>query len=236
MKKIRVIIIDDERSARDEIRRLLEDYPDFEIIAEAKDTDEAKVFIEDRHPDLLFLDIQMPEKSGFDLLESLEQTPQVVFVTAFDQYAVKAFEVSALNYLMKPVRAERFAKAMEQVRQGIAAPSEEKIFVKDRNQYHFINWSDVFLVESIDNYARLYFGDKKVFIKSSLIQLEQRLNASVFFRANRAQLINLRFIDKIKAPVGGKTEISLTTGDTIEISERQWVKFKKMMNAKNKDG
>ena len=236
MKKVSVIIIDDERSARNEIRRLLRDYPDFEVIAEARDADEAKVLIEDRHPDLLFLDIQMPEKSGFDLLESLEKVPQVIFVTAFDQYAVKAFEISALDYLMKPVRTERFAKSMEQVRQKLDAPRGERIFVKDRNQYHFINWSDVFLVESMDNYARLYFYDKSVLIKSSLIQLEQQLNASGFFRANRAQLFNLRFIDKIKAPAGGKTEISLTTGDTIELSERQWVKFKNRMDVKNKDG
>lgn len=236
MKKIRVIIIDDERSARDEIRRLLADYPDLEVIAEAKDTDEAKALIEEKHPDLLFLDIQMPEKSGFDLLESLERVPQVVFITAFDQYAVKAFEMSAMDYLLKPVRTERFAKAIEQVRQRIAAPKEERIFVKDRNQYHFINWRDVFLVESMDNYARIYFGDKKVFIKSSLIQLEQRLHVSDFFRANRAQLINLRFVDKIKAPHGGKPQFSLTTGDMIEISERQWVRFKNRNSIKNKEG
>lgn len=236
MKKVSVIIIDDERGARDEIRRLLEDYPDLDVIAEAKDADEAKMLIEDKHPDLLFLDIQMPEKSGFDLLESLEQVPQVVFVTAFDQYAVKAFEISALDYLMKPVRTERFAKAMEQVRHRMAAQAEERIFVKDRNQYHFVNWSDVFLVESMDNYARLYFGDKKVFIKSSLIQLEQRLNPLVFFRANRAQLINLRFVDKIKAQAGGKIQVSLTTGDMIEISERQWVRFKNSAGIKYKDG
>jgi len=230
------MIIDDERSARNEMRRLLADYPGFEIIAEAKDADEAKALIEDKQPDLIFLDIQMPESSGFDLLESLEQVPQVVFVTAFDQYAVKAFEVSALDYLMKPVRAERFAKAMDQVRQRLAEPREERIFVKDRNQCHFISWSNIFLIESMDNYARLYFDDKKVFLKSSLNQLEQRLNASVFFRVNRAQIINLQFIDNIKTPAGGKVQISLKTGDTVEISERQWVKFKNRMDAKNKGG
>lgn len=236
MKRIRVMIIDDERSARDEIRRLLEDYPCLDVIAEAKNADEAKVLIEDQHPDVLFLDIQMPEKSGFDLLESLPQVPQVVFITAFDQYAVKAFEISALDYLMKPVRTERFARAIAQVRQRMAAPREERIFIKDRNQYHFINWSDVFLVESMDNYARLYFGDKKVFIKSSLIQLEQQMSSLDFFRANRAQLINLRFVDKIKATAGGKPQISLKTGDIIAVSERQWIRLKNRIGIKNKDG
>jgi len=108
MKKIAVIIIDDERSARNEIRTLLAGYPDFEILAEARNTDEAKALIGEKHPDLIFLDIQMPEGSGFELLESLINVPQVVFVTAFDQYAVKAFEISALDYLMKPVREESY--------------------------------------------------------------------------------------------------------------------------------
>jgi len=235
MKKIAVIIIDDERSARNEIRTLLAGYPDFEILAEARNTDEAKALIGEKHPDLIFLDIQMPEGSGFELLESLINVPQVVFVTAFDQYAVKAFEISALDYLMKPVREERFAKAIEQARQKLAAAHEERIFVKDRNQYHFINWNSVFLIESMDNYARLYFDDKKVFLKSSLNQLEQRLNKDVFFRANRAQIINMQFIDKIHT-AAGKNHISLKTGDIIEASERQWVKFKNRMEAGSKDG
>lgn len=226
MKNIRVIIIDDERSARDEMRRLLASYPEFEITGEARDAEEAKALIEDKHPDLIFLDIQMPEGSGFDLLESLQQVPQVVFVTAFDQYAVKAFEVSALDYLMKPVRAGRFAKAIDQVRQRLAEPQKDRIFVKDRDQYHFISWSDIFLVESMDNYARLFFGDKKVLLKSSLNQLEQRLDPSVFFRVNRAQIVNLQYVDCIRTTAGGKKNILLRTGHTAEISERQWVKFK----------
>ncbi|HMG08010.1 MAG TPA: response regulator, partial [Mucilaginibacter sp.] len=168
---MKVIIIDDERTARDEVKRLLENYSDFEIIGEAKDADEAKLLIKLKQPDLLFLDIQMPEKSGFDLLESLDKVPQVIFVTAFDQYAVKAFEVSAIDYLMKPVREERFAKAIEQVRLKAAnTTADSQIFVKDRQQYHFISWRKVYLIESMDNYARLYFDDKKVFLKSSLNQ------------------------------------------------------------------
>ncbi|SDF47393.1 two component transcriptional regulator, LytTR family [Mucilaginibacter pineti] len=236
MKKIRVIVIDDERNARNEIKRLMAEYTDLELIAEAQNADEAKSMIEEKQPDVVFLDIQMPEKSGFDLLEALVHVPQVVFVTAFDQYAVKAFEVSALDYLMKPVRGERFAKAIEQVKQKLTTAQEDRIFVKDRNQYHFIRWNDVFLIESMDNYARLYFGDKKVFLKSSLNQLETRLDGSVFFRVNRAQLINTRFIAHIQTPADGKAKIGLTTGDCVDVSERQWVKFKLMMDAKNKDG
>jgi two-component system LytT family response regulator len=228
MKKIHVIIIDDERTARDEVKRLLEDYPDFEVIAEAKNADEARDLIELKKPDLLFLDIQMPEKSGFELLELLENVPQVIFITAFDQYAVKAFEVSAIDYLMKPVREERFAKAIEQVRTKNIIPGDERIFVKDRQQYHFISWSKVYLIESMDNYARLYFDDKKVFLKSSLNQLEKKLDETIFFRINRAQLINIKFIDKICTAANGRIKISLKTGEVLEVSERQSVKFKSM--------
>jgi len=229
MKKMKVIIIDDERTARDEVKRLLENYSDFEIIGEAKDADEAKLLIKLKQPDLLFLDIQMPEKSGFDLLESLDKVPQVIFVTAFDQYAVKAFEVSAIDYLMKPVREERFAKAIEQVRLKAAnTTADSQIFVKDRQQYHFISWRKVYLIESMDNYARLYFDDKKVFLKSSLNQLEKKLDEAMFFRINRAQIINLNFIDKISIAAGGRMNILLTTGEVFEVSERQSVKLKNM--------
>src|SRR5579863_7690414 len=122
MKKIKAIIVDDERTARDEVKRLLLKYPDFEITGEAKNADEAKQLIQQKQPDLIFLDIQMPEQSGFDLLESLDRVPQVIFITAFDQYAVKAFEASAIDYLMKPVREERFARAIEQARLKAANP------------------------------------------------------------------------------------------------------------------
>jgi len=228
MKNIQVIIVDDERTARDEVKRLLVNYNDFEVVGEARNADEAKILIELKHPDLLFLDIQMPEKSGFDLLESLDHVPQVIFTTAFDQYAVKAFEVSAIDYLMKPVREERFAKAIEQVRSKIITPNDERIFVKDRQQYHFISWSKVYLIESMDNYARLYFDNKKVFLKSSLNQLEKKLDEAVFFRINRAQIINMQFIEKISTTLNGRIKITLKTGEVFEVSERQSVKFKNM--------
>jgi two-component system LytT family response regulator len=153
--------------------------------------------ITEKHPDLLFLDVQMPERSGFDLLESLNDVPEVIFTTAFDEYAVKAFEVNALDYLTKPIREERFAQAMEKVRQKLALQTiEPQIFVKDRQQYHFIKWSKVHLIESMDNYARLYFEEKNVFLKSSLNQLEEKLDAGTFFRINRSQIINLAIYSK----------------------------------------
>jgi len=229
MKKLRVLIIDDERNAREEIKLLLKSYPDIEIIGEAKNADDAKEQIEIKKPDLLFLDIQMPEKTGFDLLESLDNVPQVIFTTAYDQYAVKAFEVSAIDYLMKPIREERFAKAMEQLKVKSTKEKDDRIFVKDRQQYHFISWNKVHLIESMDNYARLFFDDKNVFLKTSLNLLEQKLDEVLFFRVNRAQIINLNYIDKIIPLPGGKLKVLLKTGDAIEASDRQSVKLKKLV-------
>jgi two-component system LytT family response regulator len=229
MKKLRVLIIDDERMARQEIKRLLILYPDMEIIGEAKNADEAELQIAEKYPDLLFLDVQMPERSGFDLLESLSEVPEVIFTTAFDEYAVKAFEVNALDYLTKPIREERFAQAMEKVRQRLAQQiNDPQIFVKDRQQYHFIKWSKVHLIESMDNYARLYFEEKNVFLKSSLNQLEEKLDAATFFRINRSQIINLQFIQNIQIVPNGRLQISLKTGEVLEASDRQSVKLKSM--------
>lgn len=227
MKKMKVLIIDDERAARNEVGRLLENYPEFVIAGEAGNADEAKLLIEQLHPDILFLDIQMPEKSGFDLLESLNRVPHVIFITAYDQYAVKAFEFSALDYLMKPVREERFEKAVCQIRGKITQqPSEDRIFVKDRGQYYFISWNTVYLIQSMDNYALLLFENKKVFYKCSLNQLEKNLDKKNFFRANRSQIINLQFIHKIDVMEKGRLTICLLSGDVIEVPERQSVKLK----------
>jgi len=221
-----VLIVDDERAARNEIRRLLANYPDFEIAGEAANADDALKIINDQIPDLLFLDIQMPEKSGFDLLESLEKAPPVIFTTAYDQYAVKAFEVSALDYLVKPIRDERFEKAIAQSRQRLGKTDPAgQIFVKDRQQYHFIQWSSVHLIESMDNYARILFGNKNVFLKSSLNQLEDKLTSNIFFRINRAQIVNRQYIQTITT-VDGRLKITLSTGAQLEVSERQSAKFR----------
>ena len=211
MKKIKAILIDDERLARDELRRTISGYPDIEVIAEAANADEASQLIGKHRPDLIFLDIQMPEKSGFELLEMLDYVPRVVFVTAFDQYAVKAFEADALDYLVKPVRDERFAKVIEKIRGQLnvtAAPAERQLFVKDGNKCHFIKLSEVFLVESMDNYARLYFEDKITYLKRSLNQLEATLDAGMFFRINRSQIINTNFIRQVHQLPKGKLNIT----------------------------
>jgi two-component system LytT family response regulator len=227
MKKIRVLIVDDERLARAEVKRALANFPDLEIVGKAGNADEARQMISLNKPDLILLDVQMPGESGFDLLETISPVPEVIFVTAFDQYAVKAFEANALDYLVKPVRDERFAKAIERVRHKLGASgADQQIFVKDGDKYHFVKLSELYLIESMDNYARLYFNNQKAYLKRSLNQLEEKLDAAIFFRINRAQIINTTFIKQVTPLPGGKLSISLKTGQLLEVSERQSVKFK----------
>ena len=234
MNTYKTIIIDDERLAREEVKRALSAYPEFEVIGEAANVDEAVVLIEKEHPDLIFLDIHMPEKTGFDLLEELTIVPEVVFTTAYDQYAVKAFEVNAIDYLVKPLRDERFGLSIEKIKATFAKrearrealPMHYKIFIKDGEQCFFIPLTDIRLIQSMDNYARLFFGDEKAMIKRSLNLLAEKLDPTIFFRINRSQIINTQYIKEIHPHFNGKLQITLTSGESLEVSSRQSAKFK----------
>jgi len=235
MKTFKTVIIDDERLAREEVKRALKSYPEFKIIGESSHVDEAKGIIEKMIPDIIFLDIHMPGKSGFDLLEELTIVPEVVFTTAYDQYAVKAFELNALDYLVKPLREERFAKTMEKVKAELVKKTviktpiltiDQKIFIKDGEKCHFIPLSEIYYIESLENYARLHFGNKKAIIKRSLNLLAEKLDSKVFFRINRNQIINTQYISEIHPHFNNKLQITLTTGEKLEVSSRQSVKFK----------
>ncbi len=235
MKTFKTVIIDDERLAREEVKRALKKYSEFEIVGEANNVDEAIKVIRMENPDIIFLDIHMPEKSGFDLLEELTTVPEVVFTTAYDQYAVKAFELNALDYLVKPLREERFAKTIEKVKQELLEKAKvtstvlsmhRKIFIKDGESCHFIPLTEIHFIESLENYARLYFGDKKAMIKRSLNLLEKKLDPTVFFRANRSQIINTQYIKEINPYFNNRLQIKLISGEKIEVSSRQSVKFK----------
>ena len=222
------------RLAREEVKRALSNYPKFAVLGEAANVDNAIIFIEKERPDLIFLDIHMPEKSGFDLLEELTVVPEVVFTTAYNQYAVKAFEVNALDYLVKPIREERFAITIEKIKTEFSKteskreplPMHYKIFVKDGENCHFIPLTDIRLIQSMDNYARLYFGEDKAMIKKSLSQIEEKLDPNVFFRINRSQIVNTEYIEQIKPYLKNKLSIVLTTDEKLEVSSRQSVKFK----------
>ena len=228
MKTIKVLVIDDERGARLELLRMLKGYPQLTVLGEAADADQAELLIKSLRPDLIFLDIQMPGRSGFELLETLDHLPQVIFVTAFDQYAIKAFEVSAMDYLMKPVREERFAKAVGQAIERIGVQDKPSVFLKDRGRYHLIKWKDIQLIESVENYARLWFGKNQVLLKTSLNKLEENPDCRMFFRASRGQMFNMDYI-KLVLKEDNTMSVELTTGERVRISERQAAKFRSLI-------
>jgi two-component system LytT family response regulator len=241
---MRTIIVDDERLARNELRRLLEAYPSIEIIEEASNGEEAISKINQLRPELVFLDIQMPGKSGFEVLEALDESviPDVVFTTAFDEYALKAFDFDAIDYLLKPIEPQRLDQAIKKLedenhsegREGAVQPKvfseNDQVFVKDGNKYWFIRLNTVRLFESIGNYVRIYFDNHKPLILRSLNALEERLDPQVFFRANRKHIINLRMIETIEPYFSGGILVKLRGGEKVEVSRRQAVKFKDQLS------
>jgi two-component system LytT family response regulator len=241
---ITAIIIDDERLARNELKKLLEQHPEIQIIDEASGVDEGVEKIELARPDLIFLDIQMPGKTGFDLLGELEKAPKVIFTTAFDEFALKAFEVNALDYLLKPIDPSRLSDAIQKLQTELALEQAsliggsvrgplteaDQVFVKDGEKCWFVKLAEIRLFESVGNYAKVYFSTHKPLILKSLNALEDRLDEHVFFRANRKHIINLHWIEKIEPYFNGGLLVELKGGEKIEISRRQTVKFKEMMS------
>ncbi len=242
---MKAIIIDDERLARAELRRLLQEFPEIEVIDEAANAEEGLQKIESSNPDLIFLDIQMPGKTGFDLLRELDHAPQVIFTTAYDEYALKAFEVNALDYLLKPVEPKRLADAVQKLYAAEAAVGNhnfvhdaartllteaDQVFVKDGERCWFVKLSEIRLFESVGNYAKVFFGPHKPLILKSLNALEERLDERTFFRANRKHIVNLRLIEKIEPYFNGGLLLELKGGEKIEVSRRQTVKFKETMS------
>lgn len=243
---MKALIIDDERLARKELMNLLKEHPEVEIIGECNNADNAINKIEILKPDLIFLDIQMPGKDGFGLLEEISFVPQVVFTTAYDEYAIKAFEVNAFDYLLKPIEADRLADTVSKLNKLIrdekqaaelaADPNSGKlnesdqVFVKDGEKCWFVKLKEVSAFESEGNYVRVYFQNYKPLILKSLNSLEQRLDEKVFFRANRKFIINLNWVNKIENWFNGGLRVSLNDGKQIEISRRQAAKLKDRMS------
>ena len=241
---ITAIIIDDERLARNELKKLLEQHTEIQIIDEASGVDEGVEKIELARPDLIFLDIQMPGKTGFDLLGELEKAPKVIFTTAFDEFALKAFEVNALDYLLKPIDPNRLSEAIQKLQTELTLEQAsllggstrgplteaDQVFVKDGEKCWFVKLAEIRLFESVGNYAKVYFSSHKPLILKSLNALEDRLDEHVFFRANRKHIINLHWIEKIEPYFNGGLLVELKGGEKIEISRRQTVKFKEMMS------
>ena len=239
---MKTLIVDDSRLARNELKRLLKEFDNVNIVGEAANVDEALDKIAELKPDLVFLDIQMPGKSGFDLLEELESVPEIIFSTAYDEHALKAFEYNALDYLVKPVEKQRLAGAVSKVFDKIKKKEKEEengddkltihdqVFVKDGEKCWFVQLSDIRLFEVSGNYTTVYFGDFKPMITRTLNYLESRLDDITFFRANRQQIINLKSIERIEPWFSGSLRIYLKGGEEIDVSRRQTLKFKDLMS------
>jgi two-component system LytT family response regulator len=233
---MKALIVDDERLARLELRRLLAAHPDIDVAGEARGGEEALALITSLAPDLVFLDIQMPGMTGFDVLErlDLDDMPLVIFTTAYDQYAIKAFDMNALDYLLKPIAPARLASALTRVGSRAAkAPGSiqlTQVFVRDGERCWIVRLADVFLLESEGNYTRLCFGKERPLVRRSLNALEARLDPTVFFRANRQQMINLPWVRTVDTSVGGGLVATLRDGQTVELSRRQATRLREVLS------
>ncbi len=236
---MKALVIDDSRLARNELKRLLKEFDKVEVMGEAANAMEAKEKIENDKPDLVFLDIQMPGKNGFELLEELEYIPEVIFTTAYDEYAIKAFEYNALDYLQKPVQKDRLAGAIskvaeqrekKEVAQEDRMTENDQVFVKDGENCWFVTLSKVRLFEVDGNYTKLYFDEEKPMIPRTLNYLESRLDQKTFFRANRQQMINLKWVERIEPWFSGSIKIYMKGGHEVDVSRRQTQRFKDLMS------
>lgn len=239
MPTMRVLLIDDERLARAELRRLLAAHPHVDIVGEAANAADGVQQIAALKPDLVFLDVQMPGGSGFDMLAALDAAPQVIFTTAFDRYALQAFEVNALDYLQKPIQPARMAAALQRraaqrftnvLPAATPAAMPQKLFIKDGERCWFVALDDIRLFESEGNYTRAYFDMHQPLMLRSLSQLEERLDPQRFFRASRRHIVNLGFVERVVSNDAGGLDLTLRDGMEIEVSRRRAAQFRSLTN------
>ncbi len=228
---IKTVLVEDSRLARLELRELLKSFGQIEVLGEAENAGHALEMIHSLQPDLIFLDIHLPGKNGFEVLQELDKVPAVIFTTAFDQYALQSFEYNTIDYLLKPISSERLEKAIlkaeKQLRTVFKPDQREKlqendrIFVKDGKKCWFIILASIRLFESKGNYTQIFFDDNSPLILKTLQHIEDSLDAQQFVRVNRGQIINIKFIKNVVEWFGGRLKITLTQGEEIEVSRRQ---------------
>ena len=238
---INAVIVEDSRLARNELKEFLKEFPNITILGEAENVDDGVILIQETKPDLLFLDINMPEKDGFQLLEELDEAPMVIFTTAFDEYAIKSFEYNALDYLMKPINPKRFEVAIQKITERMnnrtaletsieKLNGDSQIFIKDGEQCWLVKIADIILFEIVGNYTRVYFDNNKPLLYKSLNQVEEKLPNSNYFRANRQQIINTNHIKNVIPWFSGKLKLEMINGVDVEVSRRQSQSFKERLS------
>ena len=233
---MKAIVVEDSRLAREGLIRMLKQHRSIQIVGDAEHPEAARHLIEKTQPELLFLDIHMPGETGFDLLESLDYAPKIIFTTAYSDYAIRSFDYQTVDYLLKPISEERLATAITKLTQQ--SDSEEvdtneprldvrsRVFVKEGGKYHLIDVASILYVESNRNYVNIVLGDNSVGIKRSLNQIEARLPERLFFRISRKHLVNLQEVEKIDEKSGEGYNITLSNGEELEVSKRNAVKLK----------
>ncbi len=237
---MKAIIIEDSRLAREGLKKLLLAHPDIKVEGEARDAEEGEALIDELKPELVFLDINMPGKDGFELLDKLKDSPRVIFTTAYSEYAIRSFDFNTVDYLLKPISPERLEKAILKLQsETVSQDSHDdvqrleensQIFVKDGDQSWLIELSKIRRFECVGNYTRLFFDDQRPFIYKSLIKIEQRLPESQFFRANRQQIVNLKFVHAVEDSASGNYLLKLTDGSDVQVSRNHSARLKSLFS------
>ncbi len=241
MKKIRTLIVDDEPLARERLASLLMTEQDIEIVGQCRDGEEAVAAIVDHEPDLVFLDVQMPQMNGFEVIEAVggDRMPLVIFVTAFDQHALRAFQVRALDYLLKPFDRERFSEALERARRQVEReetgdlgrrllalvkdlrrdqPRAERLVVKSGGRLFFLRADEIDWVEAAGNYVRLHVGTTSHLLRETMNAIEGRLDPEKFFRIHRSRIVNMERIQELQPWLNGEYAVLLRTGTRLTLS------------------
>lgn len=232
---MKAIVVEDSRLAREGLLRMLSEFKELDMVGSADHPDSALKLIKDKRPDVLFLDIHMPGQSGFDLLDQLDYIPQVIFTTAYSEYAYRSFDYNPIDYLLKPISTERLAGAIDKlsVREDLEPEPLEmssKIFINDSDDCHLVSVQDIRYFESCKNHSRVFFETYKPFIKKALSNIEARLPKTRFFRANRQYIVNLNEIRAIDESVSDGYDLTMSDGHVIEVSRRNAVELKKLLS------
>ena len=241
MKKIKTLIVDDEPLARERLAGLLQPLADIELVGQCADGEEAVIAIHDLTPDLVFLDVQMPGMSGFDVIDAIgtDRMPLVIFVTAYDQHALRAFQVRALDYLLKPFDRERFTDALQRARKQLERdetgdigrrllalvkdlrrdqPRSDRLVVKSGGRLFFLRTDEIDWVEAAGNYVRLHVGSASHLLRETMAAMEARLDPEKFFRIHRSRIVNIDRIQELQPWLNGEYAVMLRTGARLTLS------------------
>ena len=225
--KLKTVLIDDEYYARVALKSLLASHESIDVIGEADNVAAAEKLIEQLRPDLIFLDISMPDGTGFDLLERISVFPHIIFVTAYDKYAVQAFETSAVAYLLKPINPDKLVLALNKIPPpDLSIDPDRRFFIKDNNNYYFLYLNDILLVQRTADKTLLFLQDREITSRLPLNYFESRFTTGNFFRANRNELINVNYITFVKPFAGDYLIVEIANRLLVELSERQTTKFR----------